>query len=226
MKILLIEDDDALREVTHYGLEREGFRVVDADDGAEALKRFRSEAPDLVLLDLMLPEVSGLDVCKTIRASSPVPIIILTAKEAEADKVAGLELGADDYVTKPFSMRELVARVRAVLRRGAHSAGPEEMLRVGPLEMDVEAHEVRVESRPLELPPKEFDLLRALMARAGRLATRQTLLDDVWGPEYFGDTRTLDVHIKRLRQKIEPDPNRPRFLKTVRGLGYKLETPE
>lgn len=226
MKVLLIEDDDALREVTHYGLEREGFRVADARDGSEALTRFRSETPDLVLLDLMLPEVSGLDVCKAIRASSSTPIIILTAKEGEADKVAGLELGADDYITKPFSMRELIARVRAVMRRAAAPQNAGALLRVGPVEMDVDAHEVRVDGRPLELPPKEFDLLHALMSRAGRLATRQTLLDDVWGPEYFGDTRTLDVHIKRLRHKIEPDPNRPRFLKTVRGLGYKLDTAE
>jgi two-component system response regulator RegX3 len=226
MKILLVEDDDALREVTHYGLEREGFRVTEASTGTQALARFRSDTPDLVILDLMLPEVSGLDVCKTIRASSAVPIIIVTAKEAEADKVAGLELGADDYVTKPFSMRELVARVRAVLRRGVPVLSSQAVLRVGPIVMDVEAHEVRIGGRLVDLPPKEFDLLLALLERAGRLSTRQALIDQVWGPEYFGDTRTLDVHIKRLRRKIEPDPNDPTFLKTVRGLGYKLDAAE
>jgi two-component system, OmpR family, response regulator RegX3 len=223
MKVLLVEDEETLRETMRYGLEREGFRVTAAADGRTALERFRSGGADVVLLDLMLPEVSGLDVCKAIRAKSQVPIIMITAKDAEADKVAGLEVGADDYVTKPFSMRELIARIRAVTRRSVATPPRISMLRVGPIEMDVEAHEVRIGGERFDLPPKEFELLQSLMARTGRLVTRQALINEIWGPEYFGDTRTLDVHIKRLRQKIEPDPHQPRYLKTVRGLGYKLE---
>jgi two-component system response regulator RegX3 len=223
VKVLLVEDEETLRETIRYGLEREGFRVTAVPDGRSALERFRSGGTDVVLLDLMLPEVSGLDVCKSIRASSSVPIIMITAKDAEADKVAGLEVGADDYVTKPFSMRELIARIRAVTRRSVVAPAPVSTLRVGPIEMDVEAHEVRIAGERFDLPPKEFELLQSLMARTGRLVTRQSLINEVWGAEYFGDTRTLDVHIKRLRQKIEPDPHHPRYLKTVRGLGYKLE---
>jgi len=224
VRVLLVEDEETLREALRYGLEREGFRVVTARDGREALERFRAGGADVVLLDLMLPEVSGLDICKAIRAQSQVPIIIITAKDSEADKVAGLELGADDYVTKPFSMRELIARVRAVSRRTTGIVQPvSSILEVGPVVVDVEAHEVRINGDRVEVPPKEFELLHSLMARAGRLVTRQTLIHEVWGPEYVGDTRTLDVHVKRLRQKIERDPHRPSFLKTVRGLGYKFE---
>ncbi|HVL90425.1 MAG TPA: response regulator transcription factor [Actinomycetota bacterium] len=227
MKILLVEDEETLREAVRYGLEREGFRVSLARDGKEALEKFRGGGADVILLDLMLPEVSGLDVCKAIRARSPVPIIILTAKDSEADKVLGLELGADDYVTKPFSMRELIARVRAVSRRGSVPVSPGAVaLKIGGVTLDPDAHEVRVDGAGLELPPKEFELLHSLMSRAGRLVTRQTLIDEVWGPEYVGDTRTLDVHVKRLRQKIESDPRSPRYIKTVRGLGYKFEDPK
>ena len=195
-----------------------------ATDGRRALERFRAEPPALVILDLMLPEVSGLDVCRTIRAESDVPIIMVTAKDSEADKVAGLELGADDYVTKPFSMRELVSRVRAHLRRAAteRSRSADEVLRGGPVEMDVARHEVRGARRGGRLPPKEFELLEALLRRKGRLLTRDFLIEEVWGADYFGDTRTLDVHVKRLRQKIEDDPHHPVHLVTVRGLGYKF----
>lgn len=223
MKVLLVEDEETLREAVRYGLEREGFRVTQAKDGKEALEKFRASGADVVLLDLMLPEVAGLDICRSIRATSQVPIIIITAKDSEADKVSGLELGADDYVTKPFSMRELIARVRAVSRRSNVAAPASTVLAVGPVELDADAHEVRVHERRVDLPPKEFELLHSLLARAGRLVTRQTLIHEVWGPEYVGDTRTLDVHIKRLRQKIEDDPRRPHYLKTVRGLGYKFE---
>ena len=223
MKVLLVEDEDGLLDAVRYGLEREGFRVTAARSGREALDRFGASAADVVLLDLMLPEVSGLDVCKSIRTRSDVPIIIITAKDAEADKVAGLEIGADDYVTKPFSMRELVARIRAVTRRAAAVTPAPSTFLVGPVEMDVDAHEVRIRGSRVELPPKEFELLQSLLSRAGRLVTRESLIHEVWGPEYFGDTRTLDVHIKRLRQKIEENPHQPRYLKTIRGLGYKLE---
>jgi len=183
------------------------------------------DEPDLVLLDLMLPGMSGLDVCRQIRLSSDVPIIMLTAKDAESDKVAGLELGADDYMTKPFSMRELVARIRAQLRRAAKSgvlAESNEVLRGGPIELDIDAHQARLEGAPVELRPKEFELLESLMRRRNRLAARHMLIDEVWGPSYFGDTKTLDVHIKRLRQKLERDPSHPVLIVTVRGLGYKF----
>ena len=222
--ILVVEDEGSLADALRYNLEREGFRVALAADGPSALERFEAERPALVILDLMLPGMSGLDVCREIRARSAVPILILTAKDAEADKVAGLELGADDYVTKPFSMRELVSRVRAHLRRAGmlSPAAAEEVLRGGPVEMDVARHEVRVRGEPVALPPKEFELLEALVRRPGRLLTRERLIDEVWGPGYVGDTRTLDVHVKRLRRKIEEDPHRPIHLVTVRGLGYKF----
>jgi two-component system response regulator RegX3 len=222
--ILLVEDADTLAESVRYNLEREGFAVDIARDGRSGLERFRERSPALVILDLMLPEMSGLDVCRAIRAESTVPVIILTAKDSEADKVAGLELGADDYVTKPFSMRELVSRVRAVLRRPQHTLKDierEEVLRGGPVEVDVGRHEARVRGVSVALPPKEFELLETLLRRRGRLLTRQYLIDEVWGSDYFGDTKTLDVHIKRLRQKIEDDPHQPAHLVTVRGLGYK-----
>jgi two-component system response regulator RegX3 len=191
----------------------------------DGLEQARTANPSIVLLDVMLPGASGLDVCRQIRSWSDVPIIMLTARDAEADKVAGLELGADDYVTKPFSMRELIARVRAQVRRSQRAgtfSGTNEVLRGGPIELDLDAHEARVDGEPVALRPKEFDLLESLMRRKGRLATRETLIDEVWGPSYFGDTKTLDVHVKRLRQKLEGDPARPVHIVTVRGLGYKF----
>jgi two-component system response regulator RegX3 len=224
-RILIVEDEDSLAESIRYNLEREGFAVRVADDGAAALEAFRADPPELVILDLMLPQVSGLDVCRAIRSESTVPMIVVTAKDSEADKVTGLELGADDYVTKPFSMRELISRVRANLRR-ARMAEPdtelEQPLRGGPVELDVERHEARVGGKTVALPPKEFELLETFLRRKGRLLTRHFLIDEVWGSDYFGDTKTLDVHVKRIRKKIEEDPHRPRHLQTVRGLGYKF----
>ena len=223
--ILVVEDEEALADTIRYGLEREGYEVSIAPDGRAALERFRADRPALVLLDLMLPELSGLDVCRAIRAESDVPIVIVTAKDAEADKVSGLELGADDYVTKPFSVRELVSRVRAHLRRvemGGGSAGSDRVVRAGPVELDADRHEVRVRGELVPLPPKEFALLEILVRLKGRLLTRDHLIAEVWGADYFGDTKTLDVHMKRLRQKVEEDPHRPTHLLTVRGLGYRL----
>ena len=223
--ILLIEDDPAIGDSIQYSLQREGLRVVVARDGDAGLACFRAEPPILVLLDLMLPRLSGLDVCRILRTESNVPIMILTARDSEADKVAGLEIGADDYVTKPFSMRELVSRVRAQLRRAGMSPPGRRghgLLNSGPVEMDVDRHEVRVRGTPVELTPKEFKLLETFLAGWGRLRTRDFLIDAVWGPSYFGDTKTLDVHVKRLRQKIERDPHNPEHLVTVRGLGYRF----
>jgi two-component system, OmpR family, response regulator RegX3 len=222
--ILLVEDETSLAEIVGYNLQREGLRVVIARDGRQGLERFRDEHPSLVILDLMLPEVSGLDVCRQIRAASTVPIIILTAKDAEADKVAGLELGADDYVTKPFSMRELVSRVRAHLRRAGMVApvSTPGVLAGGGVELDPERHEVKVRGELVRFTPKEFGLLQLFLQRKGRLLTREFLINDVWGPEYVGYTKTLDAYIKRLRQKVEGDPRRPRHILTVRGLGYKF----
>jgi two-component system, OmpR family, response regulator RegX3 len=222
--VLLVEDEPALADTISYSLRREGLDVIVAADGDQALDRFRSNRPALVLLDLMLPRLSGLDVCRLIRAESTVPIVMLTAKDSEADKVAGLELGADDYVTKPFSMRELVSRVRAHLRR-ADMAGPipiHQPLVGGPVSLDPERHEAEVNGEPLALTPKEFELLATFLLAKGRLLTRDFLIQEVWGSDYVGDTKTLDVHVKRLRQKIEADPHRPRHLMTVRGLGYKF----
>jgi two-component system response regulator RegX3 len=223
-RILVVEDEASLADSVRYNLEREGFLVTVAADGREALDRFRREPPNLVILDLMLPELSGLDVCRTMRAESDVPIIMVTAKDSEADKVTGLELGADDYVTKPFSIRELVSRVRAHLRRSRMQGAeePEEVLVGGPVRMDVQRHEVRVGDTEVPFPPKEFELLEALLRRKGRLLTRDFLIEEVWGADYFGDTKTLDVHVKRIRRKIEPDPHHPSHLVTVRGLGYKF----
>jgi two-component system, OmpR family, response regulator RegX3 len=223
--ILVVEDEEALADTIRYGLEREGFEVSIAPDGRSALERFRADRPALVILDLMLPGLSGLDVCRAIRAESDVPIVIVTAKDAEADKVAGLEIGADDYVTKPFSIRELVSRVRAHLRRvemGGGSGGSDGALRAGPVELDADRHEVRVRGELVQLPPKEFALLAMLLRLKGRLLTRDHLIAEVWGADYFGDTKTLDVHVKRLRQKVEEDPHRPAHLLTVRGLGYRF----
>jgi two-component system response regulator RegX3 len=224
-RILVVEDERSLAESIQYNLEREGYLVVTAGDGRDGLDRFHAEPPDLVILDLMLPEMSGLDVCRAIRAESTVPILIVTAKDAEADKVTGLELGADDYVTKPFSIRELVSRVRAHLRRASMAETADATggsLRAGRVEMDLERHEVTVGGQPISLPPKEFELLEAFLRRKGRLLTRLFLIEEVWGADYVGDTKTLDVHVKRLRQKIEVDPHEPAHLVTVRGLGYKF----
>jgi two-component system response regulator RegX3 len=224
-RVLVVEDEPALAESISFALETEGFEVLTASTGREAIERARSSNPSIVLLDVMLPESSGLDVCRQIRSTSDVPIIMLTARDSEADKVAGLELGADDYVTKPFSMRELVARVRAHVRRSMRSgtfAESNEVLRAAAVELDLDAHEARVGDERVELRPKEFDLLESLMRRKNRLSTREALIDEVWGPSYFGDTKTLDVHIKRLRQKIETEPSEPRMIVTVRGLGYKF----
>jgi len=224
-RILVVEDETSLADTVRYNLEREGYAVTVATDGRAALERFRAESPTLVILDLMLPEVSGLDVCRAIRAESHVPIIMVTAKDSEADKVAGLELGADDYVTKPFSVRELVSRVRANLRRARpQPAEPaaDEVLAGGHVRMDVARHEVTVGGETVSLPPKEFELLEMFLRRKSRLLTREYLIDQIWGPDYFGDTKTLDVHVKRLRRKIEEDPHHPVHLVTVRGLGYKF----
>jgi two-component system response regulator RegX3 len=223
-RILLVEDEEALAESIRYSLEREGYGVSVAVDGRRAVEQFRATEPDLVILDLMLPEMSGLDVVRSIRQSSTVPIIIVTAKDSEADKVTGLELGADDYVTKPFSVRELVSRVRAHLRRSSMATAPqtEEVLGGGPVQMDVGRHEVLVDGDPVMMPPKEFQLLELLLRRQGRLLTRDFLIEEVWGRDYVGDTKTLDVHVKRIRHKIETDPHEPIHLVTVRGLGYKF----
>jgi two-component system response regulator RegX3 len=225
VRVLLVEDEQALADTVRYNLEREGYVVTVVGDGRQALERFRAEVPAMVILDLMLPEMSGLDVCRTVRAESEVPIIMVTAKDSEADKVTGLELGADDYVTKPFSMRELISRVRANLRRvriPVPEANVEEMLTAGPVRMDVARHEVTVRGEFVSFPPKEFELLETFLRRRGRLLTREFLIETVWGPDYFGDTKTLDVHVKRLRRKFEDDPHRPSYLVTVRGLGYKF----
>jgi two-component system, OmpR family, response regulator RegX3 len=222
--VLVVEDEPSLADSIQYSLEREGFQVQIAADGERAISRFREGRPSLVLLDLMLPKLSGLDVCRIIRQESTIPIVILTAKDGEADKVAGLELGADDYVTKPFSMRELISRVRAHLRRagmGAEAA-PVELLSGGPVELDLARHEARVRGAEVRLTPKEFELLEVFLERKGRLLTRDFLITEVWGPNYFGDTKTLDVHVKRLRQKIEENPHNPVHLLTVRGLGYRF----
>lgn len=224
-RILVIEDETGLAESLQYSLESEGYAVLTAGSGVAGLESARANQPDLIILDLMLPEMTGLDVCRQIRSWSDVPIIMLTAKDSEADRVAGLELGADDYVTKPFSMRELTARVRAHLRRLAKSgvlAESNEVLRGGPIELDLDAHEARVNGTRVDLRLKEFDLLESLLRRKNRLASRDVLIDEVWGPSYFGDTKTLDVHIKRLRQKLESDPAQPAHIVTVRGLGYKF----
>ncbi len=223
-RILVVEDEESLADSVRYNLEREGYAVTVAVDGRRAIERFRADRPNLVVLDLMLPEISGLDVCRMIRQESDVPIIMVTAKDSEADKVTGLELGADDYVTKPFSVRELVSRVRAHLRRARMSSPipADELLDGGPVHMDVAKHEVLVHGVVTAFPPKEFELLEAFLRRKGRLLIREFLIEEVWGHDYFGDTKTLDVHVKRLRRKIELDPHAPSHLVTVRGLGYKF----
>lgn len=224
-KILIVEDEASFTEALEFLLGKEGFSVVTADNGAEALRKFDQGGIDLVLLDLMIPEVSGTEVCRQIRAKSRVPIIMLTAKDSEVDKVVGLEIGADDYVTKPYSSRELLARIRAVLRRnnGDEIDTQTGVMEVSGVRMDIERHQVSVNGKPVALPLKEFELLEFLMRNAGRVLTRMQLIDRVWGSDYVGDTKTLDVHIKRLRSKIEPDPANPTLIQTVRGLGYKME---
>ena len=223
-KILIVEDETSLADSVKYNLEREGYEVTIETDGRGAIEAFRRERPALVILDLMLPEVSGLDVCRTIRDESDVPIIMVTAKDSEVDKVIGLELGADDYVTKPFSVRELVSRVRAQLRRAMMRVPDvtEDVVTGGPIVLDVARHEVVVRGESTSFPPKEFELLETLLRRKGRLLTREFLIEEIWGADYVGDTKTLDVHIKRVRRKIETDPHHPVHLVTVRGLGYKF----
>jgi len=223
-RILVVEDEESFSDALSYMLRKEGFEVAVASTGPYALAEFDRTGADLVLLDLMLPGLSGTEVCRQLRARSNVPVIMLTAKDGEIDKVVGLELGADDYVTKPYHTRELVARIRAVLRRHGE---PEELLpaalEAGPVRMDVDRHVVTVAGRSVNLPLKEFELLELLLRNAGRVLTRIQLIDRIWGADYVGDTKTLDVHVKRLRSKIEPDPSSPRHLVTVRGLGYKYE---
>ncbi|MEY3316860.1 MAG: hypothetical protein RLZZ503_62 [Actinomycetota bacterium] len=223
-KILVVEDEAGMREPLVYLLRSEGYEVIEAEDGESAVNIFNKEGADLVLLDLMIPKLNGKDVCKDLRATSDVPIIMLTAKDTEIDKVIGFEIGADDYVTKPYSKNELLARMKAVLRR---SVGPREaengMLEAGPIRMDIERHTVFFNDVKVNMPLKEFELLELLLENRNRVLTRGQIIDRVWGSNYFGDTKTLDVHIKRLRSKIEEDPSRPVHLLTVRGLGYKYE---
>jgi two-component system, OmpR family, response regulator RegX3 len=223
-RVLVVEDEESFSDALSYMLRREGYEVEIAETGPEAITAFERSGADLVLLDLMLPGLSGTEVCRTLRSRSNVPIIMVTARDTEVDKVVGLELGADDYVTKPFSSRELVARIRAVLRRGGESDElVEATVEAGPVRMDVERHVVSVDGAQIAMPLKEFDLLEMLLRNAGRVLTRGQLIDRVWGADYVGDTKTLDVHVKRLRSKIEPDPANPKHLVTVRGLGYKFE---
>jgi len=223
-KILVVEDEASFSDALAYLLGREGFDVTVADTGTGAIEEFDRHGADLILLDLMLPGLPGTEVCRQIRTRSNVPVIMLTAKDTEVDKVVGLELGADDYVTKPYSTRELVARIRAVLRRrGEDDVSTDGLLSAGPVRIDVERHLVTVNGTPQALPLKEFELLEFLVRNSGRVLTRSQLIDRVWGSDYFGDTKTLDVHVKRLRAKVEADPGNPVFIQTVRGLGYKFE---
>ncbi|HEX2705352.1 MAG TPA: response regulator transcription factor [Candidatus Lustribacter sp.] len=223
-RILVVEDEESFSDPLSYLLRKEGYEVAVADTGPAALAEFDKHGADLVLLDLMLPGISGTEVCRTLRQRSAVPIIMLTAKDSEIDKVVGLEIGADDYVTKPYSSRELLARIKAVLRRLAEPEDPlPATIEAGPVRMDVERHIVTVKGAPVPLPLKEFELLEMLLRNSGRVMTRVQLIDRVWGSDYVGDTKTLDVHIKRLRAKVEPDPGNPRHILTVRGLGYKFE---
>ncbi len=238
ISVLIVEDEESFIEALHSGLTREGFTVTVARDGAEALDIFDALAPDLILLDVMLPRVSGIDVCREIRSKSNVPIIMVTAKGAEIDTVVGLEVGADDYITKPYRLRELVARMRAVLRRrtvGEHDSGTTasgtavavagDAVEIGDVRLDQLRHEVTIRGEDVKLPLKEFELLALLLENAGRVLTRDVLIDRVWGSDYVGDTKTLDVHVKRLRSKVEPDPANPALIVTIRGLGYKYEVP-
>ncbi len=223
-KVLVVEDEDSLREPLVYLLEKEGYETFQAENGTIALQIFKEAQPDIVLLDVMLPGISGNDVCLTIRQTSNVPVIMLTAKDSEIDKVVGLEIGADDYVTKPYSSRELLARMKAVLRRnGEPESAKDGVLEAGPVRMDIDRHLVFVNGNKVAMPLKEFELLELLLENRNRVLTRGQIIDRVWGSNYFGDTKTLDVHVKRIRSKIEDDPARPVHLVTVRGLGYKFE---
>ena len=225
-KILIVEDEASFSEALEFLLGKEGFEVAVAEDGQQAVDKFAKEGADLILLDLMIPVISGIEVCRIIRTTSQVPIIMLTAKDAEIDKVVGLELGADDYVTKPYSSRELIARIKAVLRRGNLDDsldGESGIHVVAGIKLDTGKHQVTINGEVVALPLKEFELLEFLMRNAGRVLTRSQLIDRVWGGDYYGDTKTLDVHIKRLRAKIEADPANPVLIQTIRGLGYKLE---
>jgi two-component system response regulator RegX3 len=222
--VLVVEDEESYSDALAYMLRKEGYDVAIAATGPEALSEFDRNGADIVLLDLMLPGLPGTEVCRQIRATSSVPVIMVSAKDDEVDKVVGLELGADDYVTKPYSPRELVARIRAVLRRGVGEAATDTaVLEAGPVRMDVERHVVTVDGSEQKLPLKEFELLEMFLRNPGRVLTRGQLIDRVWGADYVGDTKTLDVHVKRLRAKLEPDPSEPKYLTTVRGLGYKLD---
>ena len=224
-RILVVDDEPHIVELVRYNLAREGFEVSVAHDGHEAIEKAKQDAPDLVILDLMLPYVDGLEVCRHIRRESPVPILMLTAKDGEQERVVGLESGADDYVTKPFSPRELVARVRAILRRTTREAQrpAARPVAVGGLVLDETTHEVRLNGRLIDLTAKEFDLLKLLLSHPNRVFTRDFVLEHIWGYDYFGSTRTVDMHISRLREKIEDDPNTPTYVMTVRGVGYKLK---
>jgi two-component system response regulator RegX3 len=223
-RILVVEDEESFADALSYMLRKEGFEVEVSSNGPDGITEFDRSGADLVLLDLMLPGLSGIEVCRQLRQKSDVPVIMLTAKDAEVDKVVGLEIGADDYVTKPFSARELVARIRAVLRRqGEPDEVVTSVLEAGPVRMDVDRHIVAVNGDQVQLPLKEFELLELLLRNCGRVLTRGHLIDRIWGSDYVGDTKTLDVHVKRLRAKLEPDPGKPRHLVTVRGLGYKFE---
>jgi len=222
-RVLLVEDEESYREATSYMLRREGYEVVAAADGRTGLDEFARAGADIVLLDLMLPGLSGVEVCRQLRQTSSVPVIMVTARDSEIDKVVGLEIGADDYVTKPFSHRELVARIRAVLRRGQDNEPMPDVLEAGAVRMNVERHEVTLNGQPVRLALKEFELLEMFLRNPGRVLTRGQLIDRVWGADYFGDTKTLDVHVKRLRAKLEADPATPKVFVTVRGLGYKLD---
>ena len=225
-RILIVEDEESVLDPLELLLSKEGFTIETARDGREALEKFAKTNPDLILLDLMLPEVSGTEVCRQIRAKSQVPIIMLTAKDTEVDKVVGLELGADDYVVKPYSKAELVARIKAVLRRNNADAFVNQggSISAGPVVIDVERHQVSINGENIALPLKEFELLEFLVRNSGRVLTRTQLIDRIWGSDYFGDTNTLDVHVKRLRAKIEKDPANPVYIQTIRGLGYKFES--
>lgn len=224
IRVLLVEDDEVISEALSCLLRGEGFEVGIAATGLDALSQFNSDGADLILLDWILPELSGLEVCRRVRQTSDVPVIMVTAKDSEIDKVVALEIGADDYVTKPFSSRELVARMRAVLRgRGDLVQAPVKVLEAGPVRIDIEEHVVTVKGEPIYLPLKEFDLLRFLLNNAGRVVPRQLILDRVWGIDHVGDAKTIDVHVRRLRRKIEPDPEIPRHILTVRGVGYKFQ---
>ena len=222
-RVLVVEDEESYSDALAYMLRKEGYEVAIAADGNAALAEFERNGADIVLLDLMLPGLPGTEVCRQIRQTSSVPVIMVSAKDDEVDKVVGLELGADDYVTKPYSPRELVARIRAVLRRGHEPDLPPDTLEAGPVRMDVERHVVTVDGVEQRLPLKEFELLEMFLRNPGRVLTRGQLIDRVWGSDYVGDTKTLDVHVKRLRAKLEPDPSEPKYLVTVRGLGYKLD---